>query len=86
VLELPTAQGDKQNMLGLKIVTKSGLVRIEQNARNQALADLVELLREKDKIYLEPVTIVGDGQTIQDCVFLGMSNESAALIIQKHLD
>lgn len=57
-------------MFGIRIVTKKGLERIEQNAKNHAIAELVALLRQKDKIYLEPVTLVGDGQVVRDCVFL----------------
>jgi len=62
-------------MFGIRIVTKKRLARIKRDAKSEAFAEavveLVALLRRKDRIYLEPVTLIGDGLTIRDCVFLG---------------
>lgn len=61
-------------IFGLLILTESDLrsttneIRIE--AENKAVRDLVDLLRQTDKIYLEPVTM-GENATIRNCTFLG---------------
>ena len=44
---------------------------IRREAHDEAIVEIIELLRKKDKIFLEPVTIVGSNQTITNCVFLG---------------
>ena len=59
-------------MFGLKIVTKRGLEKIKTEEYNKVLADVIELLRKKDKIILEPMAISGDGATIQNNLFLGV--------------
>ena len=63
-------------MFGLKIVTKKGFREIETAANNKAVSELVTLLRKKDKIILEPMTLFGDGQQITDCVFLGIGGSA----------
>jgi hypothetical protein len=70
-------------MFGLKLVTKKQLAEIEWMAKNKAVADLVELLRKKDKIFIEPVTLVGDNQVIRDCVFLGTGHGPGIAVITK---
>lgn len=67
-------------MFGIRIVTKKRLREIERVAEDRAVAQLVALLRRKDRIYLEPVTLVGHNSTIQDCAFLGI--EGTALTIK----
>ena len=67
-------------MFGIRIVTKKRLQEIEQAVADRAMAQLVELLRHKDRIYLEPVTLVGHSQIVQDCAFLGI--EGTALTIK----
>jgi hypothetical protein len=57
-------------MFGIKIVTKKGMAQIESNAKNQAIIELVELFKKKDKIFIEPVTLIGDNQNISNCAFL----------------
>jgi len=63
-------------MFGIRIVTKRGLEKIRQDAKSEAFAEavveLVALLQRKDRIYLEPVTLVGNSQIVQDCAFLGI--------------
>ena len=58
-------------MFGLKIVTKKKMREINRNAENQALYTLITMLKDKDKIFLETVTLHGDNQTITNCAFLG---------------
>jgi len=62
-------------MFGIRVVTKKKLEKVKQDAKSQAFAEamveLVALLRHKDRIYLEPVTLVGHSQTVQNCAFLG---------------
>ena len=58
-------------MFGIVIATKRRYRQELQRAEDRALSRLVSLLQKKDSIYLEPVTLVGNGQTITDCVFLG---------------
>lgn len=70
-------------MFGIKIVTKKMFAEIERNAKNKAIAEIVELLRKKDKIILEPMTLIGDHQTITECVFFGNESKDAALIIKQ---
>lgn len=71
-------------MFGIRVVTRKGLEKIKQDAKSQAFAEamveLVALLRCKDRIYLEPVTLVGHSQTVQDCAFLGI--EGTALTVK----
>jgi hypothetical protein len=43
-------------------------------AQVKAYDDLIAILRKADHVFLEPVTLEGDGQTISDCVFLGRPN------------
>jgi hypothetical protein len=57
-------------MFGLQIVTKSRLAQIKIEAEIKAVYDLVALLKKKDKIFVEPVTLVGDKQKITNCAFL----------------
>jgi hypothetical protein len=66
-------------MFGLQIITKKKLNEIERNAQNKAIAELVNLLRKKDKIYLEPVTMNGDNQTISDCIFFAVSGNALTI-------
>ena len=42
-----------------------------RDAKSEALWEFVNLLRTKDKIYLEPLTLVGDGHSIGNCAFFG---------------
>jgi hypothetical protein len=63
-------------MFGIKIVTKKELEKIESIAKNKAMAELIELLRKKDKIILEPMTLVGDHQIVKDCVFFSNDKNS----------
>jgi len=58
-------------MFGLKLITQKQLAEINRSAYNEALANIIALLRNKDNIYLEPVTMEGSGQTITNCAFLG---------------
>lgn len=58
-----------------KIMWKSTWERERKNVRNEGYYDALNLIRttleNKDgKIYLEPLTLVGDSQTIKDCLFL----------------
>jgi len=62
-------------MFGLRIVTKKQLLKIESAARAEAIADLVTILKNKDRIFLAPVTLVGDNQAITDCAFLGTGDQ-----------
>lgn len=66
-------------MFGIKILTKRGLAEIKRNAKNQAVVDLIALLKQKDKIYIEPVTLVGDNQTIGNCAFIGISGNALTI-------
>jgi len=64
---------------GFTILTKSQLHEIKTNAQDRAVADLVSLLRKSDKIFLEPVTLIGDNQIIQYCTFLGVQGNALTL-------
>jgi len=59
-------------LFGIHITTKRGLEAIEIAAHNAAVSHLVDLLRQSDKVHLEPVTLVGDNQVITNCMFLGI--------------
>lgn len=58
-------------LLGIVITTRRQREKELQVAEDRALFGMVDLLRKKDKIYLEPVTLVGDRQIVVDNVFLG---------------
>jgi hypothetical protein len=62
---------NEMNIFGIKILTKKGLEKLEGEAFSRAVSELVGLLRKKDKIFLEPMTMVGDHQTVTNCAFLG---------------
>jgi len=64
-------KGESVKLFGMILTTKKHHQRELRQAEDRALSGLVELLRKKDSIYLEPVTLIGDGQVITDCVFLG---------------
>lgn len=67
-------------LFGLYVVTRKQKKIDDFNtsilAKDEALREIVELLKQKDKIYLEKVILKGNGQTIKDCVFLGLSNDA----------
>ena len=42
-----------------------------KDAKSEALWEFVNLLRTKDKVYLESLTLVGDGHSIGNCAFFG---------------
>jgi len=67
-------------MFGIKILTKRGLAEIKNNAKNQAVVDLIALLKQKDKIYIEPITLIGDNQTLENCAFIGISGNALTVI------
>lgn len=52
-----------------------------RTVEDRALSRLVELLSKKDNIYLETVTLEGDGQNIENNVFLGPCSGSPGLVI-----
>jgi len=52
-------------------IRKKKLERKLRDAKSEALWEFVNLLRTKDKVYLEPLTLVGDGHSIGNCVFFG---------------
>jgi hypothetical protein len=56
------------------------MAKITVDAEHKAVGDVVALLRKKDKIYLEPVTMVGDGQIISESVFLGISGNAVTIL------
>ena len=60
-------------MFGLRIVTRKKLAEINDNARKDAIATMVDLLNKKDRIYTEPVTIYAPecGLKVTDSVFFG---------------
>ena len=63
-------------------VTKKKMRQISREQHDQALAEFVQMLRKKDKIYLEPVTLVGDNQNIQNCMFISnFKNQSGLYIV-----
>ncbi len=67
-------------MFGLQIVTKKKLAQIKSDAEDKALSNLVELLKKKDKIFVEPVTMFGDHQKVTDCVFFGLGGTALTII------
>jgi hypothetical protein len=58
-------------MFGLQIVNKKKLEEIKASAKGDAFIELMNILRNKDKIFLDPVTLVGNNQTITNSVFFG---------------
>jgi len=72
-------------MFGIKILTKKkyqiSLKEAHEEGERHAMVKLVELLRQKDKIYLEPVTIIGSHEIVQNCAFLSTGSKAALLTI-----
>jgi hypothetical protein len=85
-------------MFGLQIVTKKKMKEIVKNAQDKALADLVEFLKNnKNKIVFgpisldnskvtKPMTIIGNGQIIQNCIFQGNKKTEFLLKIEDFPD
>jgi hypothetical protein len=70
-------------MFGIKIVTKKGFEEIREKAERKAIADMVELLLKKDKIFLEPVILFGDNQNVNECVFFGNDKKDPCLELKR---
>ena len=59
---------------------KKFLAKIEKaksDGRTQGLYDFVDLLKTKDKVYLDGVVMHGDGHTIENCAFF--ANEKTGI-------
>jgi len=59
------------------------LERIEKHAREEGLWNIVELLKKKNKIYISPVRLKGDGHVLNDSVFFSRGNKSCVCIKPK---
>lgn len=57
----------------LKRICRNYFREIREEEYNKALKDVMELLTSKDKIYTEPVTIIGDNALVKDCLFYDTS-------------
>lgn len=55
------------------------IAEIDTKSQADAIKKLVDLLRNSDKIYLEPVTLIGDNQTIRNCTFLGINGTALTI-------
>lgn len=73
-------------MFGLKLMTRKTwekeLKREKKNGEREGLWNIVELLKRKDKIYLDEVRLKGDGHRIEHCVFFSKPNKSSIRIEQ----
>jgi hypothetical protein len=62
-------------MFGITIMTNKKRAELMHGVKTQAESDtfnkMVWLLRQKDKIYLDPLTLWGDNQTVTNCAFFG---------------
>ena len=56
------------------------LRKANKEGEREGLWNIVELLKKKDKIYLDEVRLKGDRHTIQDCVMFGKPNKSCVYI------
>ena len=74
-------------IFGLQIETEKGMAKIKQNMRYQAIGEVVEFLKGKENIILEPgmlsektitapLTIVGNDQVVAYCHFSGISGDA----------
>lgn len=61
-------------MFGLVIMTKARLNNLlwqaNMDAYSKAVEDISEILQQKEKVHLEPITLHGEGHTITNCAFL----------------
>ena len=48
---------------------------------SKAVAHVRATVEKSDKVYMEPVTLVGGGQTIANCTFFGMGGSDAMLSV-----
>ena len=53
-----------------------------EDGKREGLWEIVGLLKKKDKIYLEPLTIAGDNQHICMCAFFGTGKETGMLVLK----
>jgi len=58
-------------IFGFNITKATAYNKAMRDAKHEGLYEVVELLKKKDKIYLAPVNLKGDGHVISDCVFFG---------------
>ena len=52
-----------------------------EDGRREGLWEIVGLLKKKDKIYLEPITMIGDNQTLSDSVIFGNDRGDSAITV-----
>lgn len=57
-------------ILGIVIIREQALEDMKQKAHRDAVANIIEVLRKKDSIYLEPVTME-QTSSITNCAFFG---------------
>lgn len=71
-------------MFGLKIIKKKTfekeIKRAEKNGEREGLWSIVDLLKKKDMIFLDEVTVKGKNSIIKDCAFFGKENKSCMKI------
>ena len=73
------------------IVTKSKLEKITETIRqteyeiayHNAMREIVDILKQSDKIYLEPVNLVGNKATVWNSTFLGISGNAVSVDAKK---
>jgi hypothetical protein len=78
-------------MFGLMILTKSKLEKITETIReteyeiayHNAMREIVDILKQSDKVYLEPVNIVGDKVALGNSTFLGISGNAVSVDAKK---
>ena len=79
------------NIFGIQIKTKKGMAKIEQDMRYQAIGEIVEFLKDKDNIILDPkiitnktitapLTIVGNNQLVVGCHFSGIDGPAITVV------
>jgi hypothetical protein len=80
-------------MFGLMIITKSKLEKITETIRqteyeiayHDAMREIVDILKQSDKVYLEPVNIIAKNASVENSTFLGISGKAISVDAKKCL-
>lgn len=80
-------------MLGFIILTKKKLEIITETIRqteyeiayHNAMSEIVDILKQSDKVYLEPVSVAGDKVVVKNSSFIGIRGRAISATGKKLL-
>lgn len=78
-------------MFGLTILTKSKLEKITETIReteyqiayHNAMREIIDILKQSDKVYLEPVNVVAKNASVENSTFMGICGNAVSVDAKK---